>query len=218
MKFTVIATPSPYNIIPSRPGIKALRAIPSTIYVMMKFATPRGVATLVIGTTTIYECQRSEKRRMVEEPKQEKKRKEISLTEEMAEDDEEKTNFYTDQGTFSYTKMSFGLKNVNATYQRLVDLEFEYQIGRNLKAYVDDMVVKSIRANAPKTKDIAEMQSPQTWGQMQSLSGKLAALNRFLALSVDKSLPFFETLKNITKENKAEYRWTGEAENTFQEC
>ncbi|GJZ22167.1 hypothetical protein Tco_0559206 [Tanacetum coccineum] len=143
---------------------------------------------------------------------------------QMAEDDEEKTDFYTDQGTFSYTKMSFGLKNVNAMYQRLVDLEFEYQICRNLKAYVDDMVVKSkterkmmagIRANAPKTKDIAKMQSPQTWGQMQSLSGKLAALNRFLAQSVEKSLPFFETLKNITKENKDEYRWTREAKNTF---
>ncbi|GJZ57144.1 reverse transcriptase domain-containing protein [Tanacetum coccineum] len=52
---------------------------------------------------------------------------------------------------------------------------------------------------------------------MQSLAGKLAALNRFLARSAEKSLPFFETLKNITKENKEDYRWTKEAEKAFQE-
>ncbi|GJY06543.1 hypothetical protein Tco_0373597 [Tanacetum coccineum] len=65
------------------------------------------------------------------------------------------------------------------------------------------------------TKDIAEMQSPKTWGQMQSLSGKLASLNRFLSQSAEKSLPFFETLKNITKENKDDYCWTKEAEKAF---
>ncbi|GKA25958.1 hypothetical protein Tco_0712067 [Tanacetum coccineum] len=64
-------------------------------------------------------------------------------------------------------------------------------------------------------KDIAEMQSPKTWGQMQSLSGKLASLNRFLSHSAEKSLPFFETLKNITKENKDDYCWTKEAEKAF---
>ncbi|GJU19855.1 hypothetical protein Tco_1153197 [Tanacetum coccineum] len=40
---------------------------------------------------------------------------------QMFKEDEEKTAFYTDQGTYCYTKMSFGLKNAGATYQRLVD-------------------------------------------------------------------------------------------------
>ncbi|GJX19352.1 reverse transcriptase domain-containing protein [Tanacetum coccineum] len=62
---------------------------------------------------------------------------------QMAQDDEEKTAFYTDQGTYCYTKMPFGLKNAGATYQRLVDTAFQSQIGRNLEAYVDDMVIKS---------------------------------------------------------------------------
>ncbi|GJT53182.1 reverse transcriptase domain-containing protein [Tanacetum coccineum] len=61
----------------------------------------------------------------------------------MAHDDEEKTAFYTDQGTYGYMMMPFGLKNVGATYQRLVDTTFQSQIGRNLEAYVDDMVIKS---------------------------------------------------------------------------
>ncbi|GJS90669.1 hypothetical protein Tco_0773305 [Tanacetum coccineum] len=58
-------------------------------------------------------------------------------------EDEEKMTFYTDQGAFCYTKMPFRLKNTGATYQRLVDSVFQSQIGRNLEAYVDDMVVKS---------------------------------------------------------------------------
>ncbi|GJZ75383.1 reverse transcriptase domain-containing protein [Tanacetum coccineum] len=105
--------------------------------------------------------------------------------------------------------------------------------GRNLEAYVDDMVIKSmtekdmimdvaetfdnlkkvdmklnlkkcsfglfrvkegkflgymvmsegIRANPKKTKAVADMQSPRTLKEMQSLSGKLAALNCFLSRS-----------------------------------
>jgi len=39
--------------------------------------------------------------------------------------------------------MPFGLKNVGATYQRMMDRVFERQIGRNMEVYVNDMVVKS---------------------------------------------------------------------------
>ncbi|GJW69310.1 reverse transcriptase domain-containing protein [Tanacetum coccineum] len=71
---------------------------------------------------------------------------------------------------------------------------------------------EGIRANPKKTKAIADTQSPRTLKEMQSLSGKLAALKRFLSRSAEKSLPFFETLKDITKENKDEDRWTESAE------
>nr|GEV38014.1 reverse transcriptase domain-containing protein [Tanacetum cinerariifolium] len=63
-----------------------------------------------------------------------------------------------------------------------------------------------IRANPKKTKATSDMQSPRTLKEMQSLSGKMAALKRFLSRSAGKSLPFFETLKDIMKENKDEYR------------
>ena len=39
--------------------------------------------------------------------------------------------------------MSFGLKNVGATYQRLVNQMFSKQIGRNIEVYVDDMLIKA---------------------------------------------------------------------------
>ena len=43
--------------------------------------------------------------------------------------------------------MPFRLKNVGATYQRLMNKMFAYQIGRNIQVYVDDMLVKSLRKN-----------------------------------------------------------------------
>ncbi|GJY02528.1 reverse transcriptase domain-containing protein [Tanacetum coccineum] len=51
--------------------------------------------------------------------------------------------------------MPFGLKNVGATYQRLVDRAFQKQIGRNLEVYVDDLVIKS-HTEDEIIRDIAE--------------------------------------------------------------
>ena len=42
----------------------------------------------------------------------------------MHEADQEKTSFITSQSLFCYKVMSFGLKNVGATYQRLVNHMF----------------------------------------------------------------------------------------------
>ena len=39
--------------------------------------------------------------------------------------------------------MLFSLKNVNATYQRLMNKMFAHQNRRNVQVYVDDMLVKS---------------------------------------------------------------------------
>jgi len=65
----------------------------------------------------------------------------------MEEADQEKTAFITDRGLYCYKMMPFGLKNAGATYQRLVNRMFQSQIGRNVEVYVDDLLVKSVRAN-----------------------------------------------------------------------
>ncbi|GJT12409.1 reverse transcriptase domain-containing protein [Tanacetum coccineum] len=86
---------------------------------------------------------------------------------QMAEEDEDKTAFYAGEGVFCYKKMSFGLKNAGATYQRLVDKVFSHQIGRNLEAYVDDMVIKST-SEKEMLKDIQE-----TFERFRSINMKL---------------------------------------------
>jgi hypothetical protein len=61
----------------------------------------------------------------------------------LATDDEEKTSFITPFGIFFYTMMAFGLKNGGATYQKFMHIVLKNQIGRNVKIYIDDIVVKS---------------------------------------------------------------------------
>ena len=60
--------------------------------------------------------------------------------------DQEKTSFVTGQGTYCYRVMPFGLKNVGATYQRLVNKMFQKQIGASMEVYIDDMLVKWVKA------------------------------------------------------------------------
>jgi hypothetical protein len=59
------------------------------------------------------------------------------------EEDQEKTAFITPFGTYYYTIMSFGLKNIGATYQRAIQACFKRQLNKNVEAYVDDVVVKT---------------------------------------------------------------------------
>ena len=61
---------------------------------------------------------------------------------QMAEEDQEKIAFITSQGLYCYRVMPFGLKNAEATYQRLVNQMFSKQIERNVEVYMDNMLVK----------------------------------------------------------------------------
>lgn len=42
----------------------------------------------------------------------------------LSEEDEEKTTFITDKGTFCYKRVHFGLRNEGATFQKLMDKIF----------------------------------------------------------------------------------------------
>ena len=61
----------------------------------------------------------------------------------LALDDQEKTAFVTPVGNYHYKVMPFGLKNVGSTYQRMMTKIFESQLGKNIKIYINDMMVKS---------------------------------------------------------------------------
>ncbi|GJR03619.1 reverse transcriptase domain-containing protein [Tanacetum coccineum] len=73
---------------------------------------------------------------------------------------------------------------------------------------------KGIRANPEKVKAVVNMPSLSNLKQMQRLSGKLAALNRFLSKAAERALPCLDTLKKCT--NKKDFHWTTEAEEAFQ--
>ncbi len=57
--------------------------------------------------------------------------------------DEENTSFMTNDGTFYYVWMLFGMKTAGVTYQCLMFRVFTDQMKRNMEAYVDEMIIKS---------------------------------------------------------------------------
>ena len=69
---------------------------------------------------------------------------------------------------------------------------------------------RGIEANPEKVRAILEMSLPRTTKEVQSLTGRVAALNRFVSKATDKCLPFFKTLKKA-------FAWTEECETAFQE-
>ncbi|CAL1396009.1 unnamed protein product [Linum trigynum] len=109
----------------------------------------------------------------------------------MCEEDREKTAFMTPFGNFRYKVMSFGLKNVGATYQRMVNTVFQGQIGRNVEAYVDDLVLKSKRREE-HLRDLRE-----TFETMRAHSLRLNPLKCLFGAEAGKFLGFMITKRGI---------------------
>jgi hypothetical protein len=60
-------------------------------------------------------------------------------------EDEEKISFITPFGTFCFVRMPEELKNAGCTFLRMIAIVLHPQLRRNILAYVDDIVVKSIQ-------------------------------------------------------------------------
>ncbi|GKA88821.1 reverse transcriptase domain-containing protein [Tanacetum coccineum] len=126
------------------------------------------------------------------EPKvQKKKSLALDRRKVMTKKDEEKTTFHTEERVFCYTKMPFGLKNTGVTYQRLVDSAFKEQIGVNLEAYVDDMVIKS-RTEQDIIKDIE-----QTFSTLRRINMKLNPKKCSFSMEEGKFLGYIVTSEGI---------------------
>ena len=69
---------------------------------------------------------------------------------------------------------------------------------------------KGIEANPNKIRAIMEMKPPRNVKEVQSLNGKVAALNRFVSRATDKCLPFFRTLKKS-------FKWMDKCQQAFEE-
>ncbi|KAG7599500.1 Reverse transcriptase domain [Arabidopsis suecica] len=228
VEFIAFDRPAAYNIILGTPWIYQMKAIPSTYHQCVKFPTPAGIGT-IRGYNQIM----------------------------MNPEDEEKTSFITDRGIYCYKVMPFGLKNVGATYQRLVNKMFAEHLGKTMEVYIDDMLVKSLKksehithleqcfkilnefgmklnpakcsfgvpsgeflgyivtergieANPNQINAFLTMPSPRNIKEVQRLTGRIAALNRFISKSTDKCLPFYQILKGNKK-----FRWDDQCEAAF---
>uniref|UniRef100_A0A2N9I8K3 Uncharacterized protein n=1 Tax=Fagus sylvatica TaxID=28930 RepID=A0A2N9I8K3_FAGSY len=69
---------------------------------------------------------------------------------------------------------------------------------------------RGIEANPDKIKAVLEMTPPRSTKEVQSLTGRVAALNRFVSRATDKCLPFFKTLRKA-------FIWTDECQKSFEE-
>jgi phage FluMu protein gp41 len=172
---------------------------------------------------------------------------------------EEKTSFITPFGTFCFVRMPQGIKNAGCTFLRMIPIVLHPQLQRNILAYVDDIVVKSIQrrdrisdlaetfvnlrvanlrlnlekcvfgihkrkvlgclvstkgieANPDKIKALIEIQDPVSVKNVQKLTGRLAALNRFIPRTVERSLPFFQVLRSSKN-----FQWSETQKQAFQE-
>ena len=67
---------------------------------------------------------------------------------------------------------------------------------------------RGIEANPDKIRTIMEMAPPRNVKEVQSLNGKIVALNRFMSRAINKCLPFFRTLKNS-------FEWAAKCQQAF---
>ena len=109
----------------------------------------------------------------------------------MDKEDQEKTTVVTSQGIYYYKVMHFGLKNTEATYQRLVNHMFFHQIGRNVELYVDNMLVKS-KDEANHLEDLKE-----TFSTLCKYNMKLNQAKCIFAVASRKFLGFMVSQQGI---------------------
>ena len=69
---------------------------------------------------------------------------------------------------------------------------------------------RGIEANPDKIQAILDMKPPQNVKEIQSLTGRIAALNRFVSKATDKCLPFFRVLRKA-------FEWTDDCQRAFED-
>jgi hypothetical protein len=74
-------------------------------------------------------------------------------------------------------------------------------------------LARGIEANPEKIQAILTMGKPAKLYEVQQLTGRVAALSRFIARLGEKALPFYALMKNSDKK----FEWTEEANAAFSQ-
>ena len=69
---------------------------------------------------------------------------------------------------------------------------------------------RGIEANPNKIQAILDMKPPQNIKEVQSLTGRVAAFNRFIFKAIDKCLPFFRILRKA-------FEWMDDCQRAFED-
>ena len=83
---------------------------------------------------------------------------------------------------------------------------FGFTVGKFLGFMVSQ---RGIEVNSEKVRAILELEPPRMVKAVQSLNGKVVALNRFVSKATDKCLPFFCVLRKS-------FEWTDECQKAFE--
>src|SRR3954467_13453808 len=109
----------------------------------------------------------------------------------MKESDQKTTSFVTPFGTFCYVTMPFGLKNAGATYQGTMQKCLKEQIGRNFRAYIDDIAVMT-RKGSDLISDLRE-----TFDSLRKYKMMLNPLKCVFGVPAGKLLGFIVSHRGI---------------------
>ncbi|KAL5560487.1 hypothetical protein UlMin_036698 [Ulmus minor] len=264
VNFVVVDCPSSYNAIIGQPNLNAIRAVTSTYHLLVKFPTVGGIGVLKGDqqeSRDIYEAANTPSNvhrvNIIEAPGE---LEEIPLF----EDDLTKTckigSSLTGQLRTDLINFLRDHRDVFAwSHEDMPGIDPKQQIGKTMEVYVDDMLVKSLKAdehidnlresfevlreykmklnpakcafgvtsgkflgfmvnhrgieaNPAKIQALLNMESPRKVKEVQSLTGRVAALNRFISRATYKCQPFFRALRK-----GKDFSWTEECEQSFQE-
>ena len=87
----------------------------------------------------------------------------------------------------------------------------KYAFGVSLGKFLGFMVSqRGIEANPDKIQAILDMERPKNIKEVQSLTGRVTTLNRFVSKAIDKCLPFFKILRKA-------FEWTDQCQKAFQD-
>ncbi|GJW80404.1 reverse transcriptase domain-containing protein [Tanacetum coccineum] len=240
MNFMVVRSSSPYNGIIGRPRVKKLQAVPSTAHEILKIPVEGGGITLKSSKLVPLECAvvsepegaPSATKLIIKERIKVAHADMTGVPRHMAEHrlnvregcspviQKKRGNLevYVDDLVIKSRTI---VRDIKETFKTLREINMKLN-PKKCTFRVEEGMFLGYKVNSkglkvcPDNVDVVlSLTSPKCLKDVQKLNGKLASMNKFLAKSTEKSLPFFKTLKKTTK--KSDFHWTTKAEEVFKQ-